>query len=308
MMSRVGEVFQTWRFHFRATEERAFQFPRFRHRVPEGIRFPVISQHGTVNQQGEFRRSPHRSWKSKFPCEAGFTLLEILISMTILALIFVAVLGAIHVGSKSWESGELRAEENQRTRTLYDTLARDLTMLYPLRVKSQDDKEIVIFRGKPDSLSFATLPQSYGAEPFSHMIRIVTYSVEPDRGLVSAESYPLVSAEDAPILQEGRTKGLDERVLEARFRYLVPEGKPEEKLPPTWHDFWDPSQDETPPSASVSLVPLGGRRALQGSERLPLAVEITLTIQQANQRGARDLILPPLVFSVRVGQAVGQTS
>jgi prepilin-type N-terminal cleavage/methylation domain-containing protein len=244
--------------------------------------------------------------------EAGFTLLELLISMTILALIFVAVLGAIRVGSKSWESGELRAEENQRTRTLYDTMARDLTNLYPLRVKTQgQDKEIVVFRGNPDSLSFATLPQSYGAEPFSHMIRIVTFTAEPDRGLVSTESYPLVGAENAIGLQEGRMKGLDERVSEARFRYLVPEGRPAEKLPPTWRDSWDPSQDQTSPSTQdqtspsasvVSQVDLGGRRALQGSERLPLAVEITLTIRQANQRGARNLILPPLVFPVRVGQ------
>ncbi|MBI3779469.1 MAG: hypothetical protein HY278_00125 [candidate division NC10 bacterium] len=226
--------------------------------------------------------------------------------MTILALIFVAVLGAIRVGSKSWESGELRAEENQRTRTLYDTLARDLIMLYPLRVKSQDPaKDVVVFRGKPDSLSFATLPQSYGAEPFSHMMRIVTFTAEPDRGLVGTESYPLAGAGNAIGLQEGRMKGLDERVSEARFRYLVPEGKPDEKLPPTWRDSWDPSQDQTPPSASVvRQVALRGQRPLQGSDRLPLAVEITLTIRQANQRGARDLILPPLVFLVRVGQTL----
>ena len=143
--------------------------------------------------------------------EAGFTLLELLISMTILALIFVTVLGAIQIGSKSWESGEQRAEENQRTRTLFDTLARDLTMLYPLRVKDQD-RDIVAFRGKSDSLWFATLPESYGAEPFSHMIRIVTYAVEPDRGLVATEGYPLVGVNAASDSPESRLKRLDERV------------------------------------------------------------------------------------------------
>lgn len=98
--------------------------------------------------------------------EGGFTLIEVLISLTILSLIFVAVLGAIQVGAKSWESGEARAEESQRNRTLIDTLARDLTMIYPLRVKAQD-KDAIAFHGKSDSLEFATLPQSYGAEPFS---------------------------------------------------------------------------------------------------------------------------------------------
>jgi len=260
------------------------------------------SELGTRNPERFFNaepktRNPERSG------EAGFTLLELLVSMTILALIFVTILGAIQVGSKSWESGEQRAEENLRTRTLFDTLARELTMLYPLRVKDQD-KEVVAFRGNSDSLSFATLPESYGAEPFSHMIRVVTYAVETERGLVATETYPLVGGGDASGPQEGRVKGLDERVSEARFRYLVPEGKPDEKLPPTWRDFWDPSQDEEVPLVARGLLSLAGRRPLQGSDRLPLAVEITLTIRQTNQRGGRDLILPPLVFPVQVGRAL----
>ncbi len=230
-------------------------------------------------------------------------MLELLISLTVLALIFVAVLGAIRVGSRSWESAERRAEENQRTRTLFETLARELRMLYPLRVKEQN-QEIIVFRGKPDSLEFATLPQSYGAEPFSHMIRIVTYAVEADTGLVATESYPLVSGGDASGPQEGRMKPLDERVTEARFRYLVPEGKPEEKLAPTWRDFWDPSQDKANPSSVQGRSARAGQPALQGSDRLPLAVEIALTIRQASQQGAREMILPPLVFPVQVGRTL----
>lgn len=234
---------------------------------------------------------------------SGFTLLEVLISMTILALIFVAVLGAIQVGSKSWESGEQRAEENQRTRTLFDSLARELTMLYPLRVKDQD-RDIIAFHGKSDSLAFATLPQSYGVEPFSHMIRIVKYAVEPDGGLVATESYPLVGVAAASDSLDGRVKKLDERVSQVQFRYLVPEGKSDEKLPPAWRDFWDPSQDEVAPMPSQGSIARVGRGALKGSDRLPLAVEITLTLRQASKQRDRDLTLPPLVFPVQVGRTL----
>ncbi len=248
----------------------------------------------------------------------GFTLLELLISMTILTLIFVAILGAIRIGSKSWEGGEQRAEENQRTRTLFDSLARELTMLYPLRIPAQDTtKDVIVFRGKSDSLEFATLPQSYGAAPFSHMIRIVRYSVESDQGLMSTESYPLVGLATAFATQEGRVKGLDERVTEARFRYLVPEGRPEENLPAQWRDSWDPSQDQQVIGIGLTAVPglpqttpslttgsSGGKRQLQGSDRLPMAVEITMRIRQARQQGIRELILPPLVFPVQVGRTL----
>jgi prepilin-type N-terminal cleavage/methylation domain-containing protein len=239
--------------------------------------------------------------------EAGFTLLELLISMTILALIFVTVLGALGVGSKSWESGELRAEENQRTRTLFDTLARELSMIYPLRVKVQD-RDVIAFNGKPDSLSFATLPRSYGSEPFSHMIRIVTYTVDPDQGLVATERYPSGGGSETLDSPDGREKPIDGRVSDARFRYLVPEGKPEEKLAPKWHDAWDPSEDDsgTPPLLSPrGLLARVGQRPLKGSDRLPLAVEITMTIRhRAGLQTVRELVLPPLVFPVQVGRTL----
>lgn len=249
------------------------------------------------------RRSQLRTQNWKPSGEPGFTLLELLISMTILALIFIAVLGAIQVGSKSWESGERRAEANQRMRSLVDSLARELTMIYPLRIKDQD-KDIIVFHGKSDSLVFATFPRSYGAEPFSHMIRVVEYAVAPDAGLVATESYPLAGAAAGSDSLDGRAKSIDDQVSDVRFRYLVPEGRPEESLAPVWRDFWDPSQDETLQPASQRAITSRDQRALKGSDRLPLAVELTLTIRREERQGSRELILPPLIFPVYAGRTL----
>lgn len=235
--------------------------------------------------------------------KAGFTLLELLISMTILALIFIAALGAIQVGSKSWESGEQRAEANQRIRTLVDGLARELTMIYPLRVKEQD-KDVIAFHGRSDSLAFATFPRSYGAEPFNHMIRIVEYAVAPDAGLVATESYPLVAG-GASVSEssDSRIRTLNDQVSQVRFRYLVPEGRPEENLAPVWRDYWDPAHDETFQPASQGLIGAQGR-TVKGSDRLPLAVELTLTIRREDRQGPREVNLPPLIFPVYVGRTL----
>lgn len=235
----------------------------------------------------------------------GFTVLELLISLTMVALIFVTVLGAIRVGSRSWESGEQRAEESQRTRTLHETLARDLLMLYPLRVKEQT-VEVMAFHGKTDSVEFATLPQGFGAEPFSRMVRVVTYAVEPERGLVATERYPLVSGGDAAGSREQQARTLDARVIDARFRYLVAEGRPEDKPSYAWRDVWDPSKEKS--EFATRRVLLAGRARqqlpLQGSDRLPLAVEMTLTVRETRQQEARDLVLPPLVFPVQAGRTL----
>ena len=176
-------------------------------------------------------------------------------------------------------------------------------MIYPLRVKDQD-RDVVAFHGKSDSLTFATFPRSYGTEPFSHMIRIVEYAVAPDAGLVATESYPLVGGAPMSGSLDSRVKQLDNQVLQARFRYLVPEGRREDNLPPTWRDFWDPSLDDTlqPSSQRVSASP--GQRTLKGSDRLPLAVELTLTIRQEERQGPREVNLPPLVFPVNAGRTL----
>ena len=183
-----------------------------------------------------------RGAKSEAPrTVSGFTLIEVLISLTILSLIFVAVLGAIQVGAKSWESGEARAEESQRNRTLVEALARDLTMIHPLRVQEQD-KDVIAFHGKSDSLEFATLPQSYGAEPFSHMVRIVAYAVEPGRGLVATGSYPLAAQASASL--EDSVKPLDERALQAG-------GKSSPRLARFLGPF--PGRDAAVPSSEIRL-------------------------------------------------------
>jgi hypothetical protein len=134
------------------------------------------------------------------------------------------------------------------------------------------------------------------------MIRIVAYAVESDRGLIATEHYPLAAQASGSV--GGQTIPLDARVSEVRFRYLVPDGRPEENRPPSWRDSWDPSRDETAATPFRGAASLPGQRALRGSDRLPLAIEITLAIRQMQLQGAREWILPPLVFPVQVGRTL----
>ena len=62
----------------------------------------------------------------------GFTLLEVLISITILALILAVIMGAMRLGSKAWETGNRKVEEIQRERISFDLLAEDIKSIYRL--------------------------------------------------------------------------------------------------------------------------------------------------------------------------------
>jgi len=88
---------------------------------------------------------------------AGFTLLELIITFTILSLIFVMVLGALRLGSRSWERGEEKAEKYQERRIIFNLLSQQVRSAFPYRVKAtKAEPDYVAFLGKNDSLRFVS--------------------------------------------------------------------------------------------------------------------------------------------------------
>ncbi len=224
--------------------------------------------------------------------ESGLTLLELLVVLTIMGVLALLAVEAFRIGGRAWERGEQRAEEQQRLRVLYATLARDLASLQPATMTVQA-KTLLAFQGKADRLTFFSAPDGEGPEPFNAMVRGVAYFVEPGRGLLFQESYPLVEGAVSFEPKEARLRVLDPRVESVRFRYYVleEEDKEEGQSVPKWVDEWEPSEPQ--PARGVRTVPGG----------IPLAVEITVTLANSGERAA---ITRPqavtLYFPIRVGR------
>ena len=64
----------------------------------------------------------------------GFTLLELLISLTIIGLILVIIFGALRIGVRAWEKGERDVESHQRRRVVLGLVKRQFASTYPYRV------------------------------------------------------------------------------------------------------------------------------------------------------------------------------
>ncbi len=95
----------------------------------------------------------------------GFTLIELIISITILSIITVIIGAAFRLGIQAWEKGEKETEDAQRLRVLSSLLSQQLKSLYPYTIKIEDkDEEVVVFKGEPDSVTFVTAltDSSYG--------------------------------------------------------------------------------------------------------------------------------------------------
>src|SRR2546426_12695496 len=70
---------------------------------------------------------------------AGFTLLEIVIALTALALITVICYGAFHLGIRAMERGEVAVVAAQRLRGGADGIIRQIKSIDPHKARNRDD-------------------------------------------------------------------------------------------------------------------------------------------------------------------------
>src|SRR5439155_14005706 len=86
----------------------------------------------------------------------GFTLLEVVLAMTALALITAICYGAFHLGIRAVESGERAVVTAQRLRVATDVLIRQVKSAVPYPARNKDDDVYPYFVGTATSLTFIT--------------------------------------------------------------------------------------------------------------------------------------------------------
>ncbi len=137
------------------------------------------------------------------PVDDGFTLLELLISMTLLVIIIVLMMGAMRMGSRSVVAGEKKMEEQERFRSVMSIIDAQIQSHVPLTYTEEGHRKYY-FRGEPKTLRLATNYSIWGAQ---RGYLIVDYKVVSDNSgketMMATESVPGV---------EGRR---DVRLIEA---------------------------------------------------------------------------------------------
>jgi len=220
--------------------------------------------------------------------EGGTTLIEVVIALMILAVMGVIALQAFRLGSDSWSKVERRADADQRLRVTHDLLARELGLMESVPVKIEKRK-VTGFRGVTDRIWFYAAPDVTAAAPLAGMIRRVSLAVEPDKGLVLREGWPLV---DGLIgFEPGASiRVLDPRVSAMRVRYLAPPTK--DVAVPHWIDEWDPVE------RLLNSVRMPGT-GTTNLTLLPSTVELTLTVLEERGYRARQFLFP-----IRIGHSL----
>jgi prepilin-type N-terminal cleavage/methylation domain-containing protein len=114
--------------------------------------------------------------------EAGFTLLELLIAMTLFLLIIVILGGSLRLGFRSIDAAEKKMDVLERFRTSFGIITAQLQSSVPLTHEEEGTKKYYL-KGDATNLQFATNYSIWGGEKGCV---IVTYRLEAaDKGKLS---------------------------------------------------------------------------------------------------------------------------
>ncbi|MDD2769518.1 MAG: prepilin-type N-terminal cleavage/methylation domain-containing protein [Methylococcus sp.] len=89
----------------------------------------------------------------------GFTLIEMLIATSLLAVIALILTATLRMAAASWEKGEASVERASRALVVQEFLRARLATAFPIREPGEMNRVFVAFRGGAQTLSFvSTLP------------------------------------------------------------------------------------------------------------------------------------------------------
>jgi general secretion pathway protein J len=87
----------------------------------------------------------------------GFTLIEVIVTLTVLGFILLIILGAFRLSLSAWERGESTKEEYQKVRIITQLISQHIKSIVPYKIKSQKaEADYLAFEGKEHSLKFVS--------------------------------------------------------------------------------------------------------------------------------------------------------
>ena len=207
--------------------------------------------------------------------EAGITLLELLVSMTIVSLLATTALFAWRVGSSAWLKASERLEKDRTVLAVHQLVEEQMASMVPYQAWTTSGGREVLFQGEPQTARFVSRYSlarraasglyliEYQVAEQADGTRQLLLNESPVWGneelgtlLAGAESRPEgVVQKFQPFERGPQTVTLIEGLQECRFEYYRTPGP---NQPGTWTDQWIVRSGEVPQAMRMHAVAAAG--------------------------------------------------
>jgi general secretion pathway protein J len=205
----------------------------------------------------------------------GFTLIEVVITLTILGLICLIIFGAFRLGLSAWERGESVKDEYQKVRIVSQLITQQVKSAVPYKIKPQEaEGDYLAFEGDARSLRFVSALPIKGKQPEGFVYAKYEFKEEGSEGgrLILYEEKALNKDFFAEEPKEELGVSLLEGVSSVRFEYFREED-PLNNQQEEWVEEWRAKDEKRLPKAlKMTII----RKNQKGTEEPPITVLASL--------------------------------
>jgi general secretion pathway protein J len=164
----------------------------------------------------------------------GFTLVELLVALTLFALLSVLLFGGLRFGMRATESGTARLDFTDQIAAASGFLRGQLADAQPLQKDDGQGNKSIAFEGEADSLEFVVLPPAFLAPGGWYTLHL---GVEREDGhaLLIVRWRLVRQDQTSDAVSQPQDSVLLERVRTVEFGYF---GALASGDPPQWHARW----------------------------------------------------------------------
>ena len=182
--------------------------------------------------------------------KSAFTLLELMVSLTLVGLIAAIIFGSLRIGSRAWERGERDVEAHQKVRIALDLIRRQLASTCVREIQGPGEQPLLL-KGDDKSLAFVSHTPLVPGNAFGMVYAV--YRVQPGEDHQSERlafyEKNVVLLEKDQDLDDPEEEELFELISEVQsigFAYLKDQTEGETG---EWQQTWDPEEEKDFPRA-----------------------------------------------------------
>ncbi len=217
---------------------------------------------------------------------SGFTLLEVIVTLTILGFILLMVSGTFRLGLSSWEKGDTIKEDYQKIRMISQLVSRQMKSLVPYKIKTEKaEGNYLAFDGKAHSLRFVSALPIKARRPEGFVYVVYQFKDEGDKKgrLVLYEQRALNKDFFEDDLTEDLAVTLFGGVSQVRFEYYR-EADEEKSRKEEWVEEWNAKEEkELPKGVRMTITYWNGKGKEEAS---PITVLATVSAYQFEEMKA----------------------
>lgn len=197
----------------------------------------------------------------------GFTLLELILALTIVGTVVLLALGAFRIGQRSWEKGDRVSEKNQRLRIAVDRVRQQLSAA-TVYIGPGDDDVVLGFEGDRAEIRFVSqvslIPGQERGLVWVHYRLFETSDQDRVLGFYERPVLALDQPPDDDVLGPEAYYRLIVGMTDAAWEYRGEEATAAE----IWKNTWD--------SAERLVLPEAVRLTFRSGKDAPLSVVVRL--------------------------------